>query len=91
MSCIIDQHFKRNQDYKIQDLAHYAGTSPQMIYKILNSESKPNIYMAMKICDYFTILNSRLRRKGHDSFNGRVRLFVSDLWIFDQMEINDSS
>ena len=37
MSCIIDQHFKRNQDYKIQDLAHYAGTSPQMIYKILNS------------------------------------------------------
>lgn len=91
MSCVIDDYFKRNIDYKISDLAHYCGISKQGVYLILNSQRIPNVYIAMKMCDYFTILNSKMRRKGYDSFSGRIRLFVSDLWIYDQLTIDDSS
>lgn len=91
MSCIIDNHFIRNVDYKVADLAHYCGITQQAVYSILNNQSVPRVYVAIKMCDFFTILNARLKRRGYDSFSGRTRLLVSDLWIFDQMKIDDSS
>lgn len=77
MSCRIDFLYKRNIDYEVSDLARFCGTSPQNIYNILDSKTKPNIYLALKILDYFRIHHPD--KKGQlINRNSLERFFVFD-------------
>lgn len=80
MKCVIDDLFKRNIDYYVRDMAHFCGISSQALYSILNNKSKPNVYIALKICMF---LNQIPRNNLKPPFMNYLN--VSDLFVFDQL------
>ena len=77
MSCVIDKKFRRNIDYSVYDLSRFCGVSAPSMYMILDSRASPRVYLALKICMYFSIHSK------HGYFT------PEDFWVFDEEDIKE--